>query len=62
MRELLLELKELIKAGKSEEAIAEIDEAIAAMPETMSTTGPVEIEPGDPPLPGQGTNGRPPKK
>lgn len=62
MRELLLELKELIKAGKSEEAIAEIDEAIAAMPETMSTTGPEEFKPTDPPLPGTGTNGRPPKK
>lgn len=57
MKELLLELKGLIKAGKSEEALAKIDVAIETMPEKTTASGPEEIKPTDPPLPGQGTNG-----
>lgn len=37
MKELLLEAKELIDAGKPEEAKAKIDEVIAAIPEQSST-------------------------
>lgn len=62
MKELLLELKELINAGKPEEAVAKIDETIATMPEETAASGPEEFKPTDPPLPGTGTNGRPPKK
>lgn len=51
MIEKLKEAKELIKAGKYDEAIAKIDEVIAATPE--EATAP---ENNDPPLPGQGSN------
>lgn len=54
MKELLLEAKELIDAGKPEEAKAKIDEVIAAMSVAKVTPKP---DPTDPPLPGQGTNG-----
>lgn len=53
MLEKLKEAKELIKAGKYDEAIAKIDEVIAATP--AEATAP---EKNDPPLPGEGTNGQ----
>lgn len=56
MKELLLEVKELIDAGKPEEAKAKIDEVIAVLPSNAAAS-PEEIKPTDPPLPGQGTNG-----
>ena len=63
MVEKLIEAKDFIDAGKLEEAKAKIDEVIAGVPAKMSNKEPEPIEP-DPedPLPGQGTNGRPPKK
>lgn len=54
MIEKWIEIKELIKAGKNDEAIAIIDEMIAATPE-MAKSKPYE------PMPGDGTNGLPPK-
>lgn len=53
MLEKLNEAKELIKAGKYDEAIAKIDELIAATPAEATTP-----EKNDPPLPGEGTNGQ----
>lgn len=53
MIEKLKEAKELIKAGKYDEAIAKIDEVIASTP--AEATAP---EKNDPPLPGEGTNGQ----
>lgn len=52
MIEKLNEAKELIKAGKYDEAIAKIDEVIAAQPEAAN----FNPDKDDPPLPGQGTN------
>lgn len=49
MIEKWIEIKELIKAGKNDEAIAMIDEMIAATPEAAK--GDYE------PYPGEGTNG-----
>lgn len=53
MVEKLKEAKELIKAGKYDEAIAKIDEVIAATPQPAGD----EHENGEVPLPGTGTSG-----
>lgn len=53
MVEKLKEVKELIKAGKYDEAIAKIDEVIAATPQPTGD----DHENGEVPLPGQGSNG-----
>lgn len=53
MLEKLKEAKELIKASKYDEAIAKIDEVIAATPAEA-----ISPEKNDPPLPGEGTNGQ----
>lgn len=53
MIEKLNEAKALIDEGKYEEAKAKIDEVIAATP--AEATAP---EKNDPPLPGEGSNGR----
>lgn len=50
MIEKLNEAKELIKAGKYDEAIAKIDEVIAATPEET------KLGDKDDPLPGTGSN------
>jgi|UniRef100_UPI003FEE1722 hypothetical protein len=56
MKEKLSNVKSLIDEGKLEEAKALIDEIIASIPETL------EGEDGiDPPLPGEGSNGKPNK-
>lgn len=56
MVEKLKEAKELIKAGKYDEAIAKIDEVIAATPQPTGD----EIENNDIPMPGTGSNGMEP--
>lgn len=58
MIEKLNEAKALIDEGKLEEAKAKIDEVIAATPAMTSDAGKEEPEKNDPPLPGQGNNGR----
>lgn len=52
----MLKVKSLIDEGKLEEAKALIDEIIAAVPETFDGEEGV-----DPPLPGEGSNGKPNK-
>ena len=53
MVEKLKEAKELIKAGKYDDAIAKIDEVIAATPQSTGDKN----ENSEVPLPGQGSNG-----
>lgn len=53
MLEKWKEVTELIKAGKYDEAIAKIDEVIAATPQPTGT----EQGNGEVPLPGTGSNG-----
>lgn len=57
MVEKLKEAKELIKAGKYDEAIAKIDEVIAATPQPTDDKN----ENSEIPLPGEGQNGKPAK-
>lgn len=51
------EVKELIKAGKYDEAISTIDEVIANTPEPTGDKN----ENSEVPLPGEGQNGKPAK-
>lgn len=57
MVEKLKEAKELIKAGKYDEAISIIDEVIANTPEPTGDKN----ENSEVPLPGEGQNGKPAK-
>ena len=56
--ELLVEAKANIEAGDTAVAIEKIDAAIAVV-ENEGAEPTAEDDPRDPPLPGQGTNGRP---
>ena len=56
MVEKLIEAKDLIDAGKLEEAKAKIDEVIAGA-QIQKAPEKEDIKPTDPPLPGEGTNG-----
>lgn len=59
MREKLNEAKALIDAGENEAAKSKIDEVLSMIPEETASKDP---EKNNPPLPGEGSNGKPVKK
>lgn len=58
--DLLAAAKAHIEAGEHSEAVEKIEAAVATIEnESVETASEEEGKPKDPPLPGQGTNGRP---
>lgn len=58
MLEKLKEIRSLVIEKKNDEAVEKLDELIAATPAVANCEGKEEFDPKDPPLPGNGNNGR----